>query len=94
MTVTLNLTPELEERLTEEASLHGVPLEDFALQLLAQHLPRKHRQARLLALLDAWMNEDDGESQKETAEFLVAAIDEDRTSSRKLFPPEMKGVTW
>ncbi|MEO1558612.1 MAG: hypothetical protein AAFS12_02920, partial [Cyanobacteria bacterium J06632_19] len=26
--------------------------------------------------------------------FLIKALDEDRLSERKLFPPEMKGVSW
>jgi hypothetical protein len=48
----------------------------------------------LIALLQFWINADDAEEQKETGDFLIRALDEDRPSERKLFPPELKGVTW
>jgi hypothetical protein len=32
--------------------------------------------------------------QQETGEYLIRVLDEDRLSERKLFPPELKGVTW
>lgn len=44
-------------------------------------------------LLESWLK-DDTENQKETGEHLVPSLDEDRLSDRKLFPPELKGVTW
>ena len=34
------------------------------------------------------------EEQKETGDYLVRTLDEDRLSDRQLFPPELKGVTW
>ena len=42
-----------------------------------------------------WLNdEDDTAEQQETGEYLIQALDEDRLSDRKLFPSELKGVTW
>lgn len=38
--------------------------------------------------------EGDEKEQRETFEYLVRVLDEDRMSGRKLFPAEMKGVTW
>lgn len=38
--------------------------------------------------------EDDAEEQRETMEYLIRVLDEDRPSYRKLFPEELKGVTW
>ncbi|MGH9841022.1 MAG: hypothetical protein ACREEM_19885 [Blastocatellia bacterium] len=38
--------------------------------------------------------EDDPEEQRETMEYLIRVLDEDRPSNRKLFPEELKGVTW
>ena len=52
MTISLVLTPELEQRLKQAAE------------------------------------------QQETGEYLIRILDEDRLSNRKLFPPELKGVTW
>jgi hypothetical protein len=38
--------------------------------------------------------DDDAEEQRETMEYLIRVLDEDRPSYRKLFPEELKGVTW
>jgi hypothetical protein len=94
MTLTFELTPELEERLTREAARQGVPVETYALEILARHLPATERQAELVSLLQSWIEEGDAEEQRETGEYLIHALDEDRLSDRKLFPPELKGVTW
>jgi hypothetical protein len=45
-------------------------------------------------LLQSWLNDENDEEQKETGEYLIQALDEDRLSNRQLFSPEMKGVTW
>lgn len=54
----------------------------------------EYLQAKLDELLQSWIQDGDGKEQKETGEFLVQALDEDRLSDRPLFPPELKGVTW
>lgn len=59
-----------------------------------EHLPAKGRQTELVSLLRAWIEEGDAEEQRETGEHLIRTLDEDRLSDRKLFPPELKGVTW
>ena len=93
MTLTLNLTPELEQRLATEAARLRIPPEQYALEVLTEHLPR-HRPEDFLAVLRSWMEDEDPEEQKQTFEYLVRALDEDRPSQRKLFPPELKGVSW
>ena len=50
--------------------------------------------AKLGELLQSWIQDGDAQEQKETGEFLVQTLDEDRLSDRPLFPPELKGVTW
>lgn len=92
--LTLNLTPELEQRLAQEAEHHGVSTSEYTLQLLDKHLPPKNRSAELVALLQSWIDNGDVEEQKQTGEYLVRVLDEDRLSHRKLFPPELKGVSW
>jgi len=47
-----------------------------------------------MTLLQAWIAVGDPEEQRGTGEYLVRVLDEDRLSDRKLFPPELKGVTW
>ena len=46
---------------------------------------RKARNEAAIRLIDSWSQDDDGE-QKETWEYLKKALDEDRLSSRPLFP--------
>jgi hypothetical protein len=59
------------------------------------HIPADRRTgAELVALLQSWIGEGDAEEQKEAGEYLIQALDEDRLSDRRLFPPELKGVTW
>jgi hypothetical protein len=94
MTLTLHLSPELEQRLKQEAKRQGLSLHACALQLLAQSLPPKHHQTELVTLLQSWMDEGDPEEQRETGEYLIRALDEDRPSDRQFFPPDLKGVTW
>ena len=46
------------------------------------------------SLMQSWMNDESAEEQRETIEFLVRALDEDRPSDGKLFPGELKGKSW
>ena len=94
MTISLALTPELEQRLKQAAAQQGLSADALAVRLLEQHLPPAERRAELVALLQSWIDGDDVAEQQETGEYLVRVLDEDRLSNRKLFPPELKGVTW
>ncbi|AFY32723.1 hypothetical protein Cal7507_2288 [Calothrix sp. PCC 7507] len=94
MTLTLNLPPELEEYLAQQAQQQGLSVEAYTLQILAEHILPKEKQVQLVNLLQSWIDEDDAEEQKETGEYLIRALDEDRLSNRQLFPVELKGVTW
>ncbi len=94
MTLTVKLTPDLEDRLMREAERQGISAAEITFQLLQRHLPPKDRGAELVALLESWIAEGDAEEQKETGDYLVRVLDEDRLSDRKLFPPELKGITW
>ena len=94
MTLTLHLSPELEQRLLQEAKRQGLPLDAYTLHLLNKLLPPKDQRLELVTLLQAWIAEGDPEEQRETGDYLVRVLDEDRLADRKLFPPELKGVTW
>ncbi len=52
------------------------------------------RAASLVQLVQSWMDEGDTDEQRETLEYLIHALDEDRLSSRKLFPKELQGKSW
>lgn len=94
MTLTLNLPPELEQYLLQQAEQQGLSVEAMTLQLLTQSLQRQQKQAEAVDMLQSWIEDEDIEDQQETGEYLVQVLDEDRLSDRKVFPPEMKGITW
>ncbi len=94
MTLTLNLSPELEQYLLQQANQNGLSVEALALQLLTNSILLKQKQAEAVNLLQAWIDDEDAEEQKQTGQYLIHALDDDRLSERKLFPLEMKGITW
>ena len=52
------------------------------------------QQRSTIDLLQAWIDGEDEEDQKETGDYLVVNLDKDRSSLRQLFPAELEGVTW
>jgi predicted transcriptional regulator len=94
--LTLTLDPELEQRLQREASCQGLSPQQYAVQALEEHVSQADRERRekAVALVQSWIDEGDEEEQKETGEYLIRVLDEDRLSDRKLFPDELKGVSW
>jgi hypothetical protein len=94
MSITLSLTPEMERSLAEGALEQGLSTEDYALQLLVTAMPGARANGKLARLLQEWVDEDDGEEQQETGDYLIQVLDEDRLSDRPLYPEEMKGVSW
>ena len=52
------------------------------------------RKDELVQLVQSWIDEGDTDEQRETLEHLIHALDEDRSSNRKLFPKELKGKSW
>jgi hypothetical protein len=85
MTLTLNLSPELEQYLLQEANQHGLSVEALALQLLTNSILLKQRQTEAVNLLQSWLNSEDEEEQQETGQYLVQVLDDNRLSERKLF---------
>lgn len=94
MTLTLSIPPEIEQQLDRKAREQGLSIEAYALQLLSESISVQEKSTKLVNLLQSWIDEDDVQEQKETGEYLVQALDEDRLSDRKLFPSELKGITW
>jgi hypothetical protein len=92
--MTLTLPSDLEQRLIREAERQGISVDECAIQLLSEHLPEQSKRAELVDLIQSWIDEGDEEEQRETGDYLIQALDEDRLSNRKLFPSELKGKTW
>lgn len=94
MTLTLDLAPAMEVRLREKARLEGLSADVCALRMLEAGLQQLDQPTGAIALLQSWIDEGNEAEQRETGEYLLRTLDEDRPSFRKLFPPELKGVTW
>lgn len=94
MTLTLDLSPELEQYLVQQANQHGLSVDVLALQLLTNSVLIRQKRAEAVDVLQSWIDDDDVKDQQETGQCLIRALDEDRFSDRKLFPLEMKGITW
>ena len=94
MTLTLNLPSEVEQYLLQEAHQKGLSIESVTLQLLTSLIVLRQKQTKAVNLLQSWIDDEDIEEQKETGQYLIRSLDEDRLSERKLFPLEMKGVSW
>jgi hypothetical protein len=96
MTLHLNLSPELHERLRQESERRGEAAESLALRILDEHLPppADARRAAALALLQQWMEEDAALTPEEEAANVevLRCLDEDRPSYRKLFGDILKDV--
>ena len=56
--------------------------------------PSDDRVNGLVQLVQSWIDEGDTDEQRETLEYLIQVLDEDRLSDRKLFPKELKGKSW
>ena len=91
----LDLTPDLEFGLKREAGCRGIPPEQFALEALNQYVAQslRERADKLAELFQQWNEEEVDESEALDDEFFKM-LDEDRPSDRKLFPPELKGISW
>lgn len=91
MTLTLNLSPELEERLRRAAEAAGVAETDFVIRTLEQRL-KNERQQSLFEMLRHWRAEDETtdpaeiEERRRSWEAFKAGMNEDHSSGRKLFP--------
>jgi hypothetical protein len=94
MTLPLTLPAELEDRLRREAERQGLSPDAVILKLLDEHLPPADRAATLLALFEQWQAEDAAAPDDDSGYDFFEALDAARTSNRKLFPPELKGISW
>ena len=94
MTLLIDLAPELEERLQQEATRQGVDVVDYARQLIEHGLPltASDRQRATIALLQSWVAEDatdDPDAISVAEEELRAfkeAMNRNRAGERPLYP--------
>jgi hypothetical protein len=110
MTLHLELTPSVEAALVAAAAREGMAPADYAVKVIEREtgvcrpedlvrppdVDEAEWQRRLdaVAFLQSLIDQGDPQEQKETMDYLVQVLDEDRSSERKLFPAEMKGISW
>jgi hypothetical protein len=94
MTLTLNLTGEVEQMLAAAARSRGVAPADYALQVIERDLAEQKRRQGAIDLLQSWIDQGNADEQRATYDYLTRVLDEDRPADRKLFPPELQGITW
>lgn len=89
MVLKLSLSPELEDRLRQEAERRGISLDTVTIELLDKHLPHddEGRRSAAITMLHDWAHEDQALSDEDAAEnaAVLRALDEHRPSYRKLF---------
>lgn len=95
MTLTIELSPETERKLQEAARLRGITPEEHVLQMINRDLPAtaSERAEKFQAWLEQVHEQGDDEGDCSWDEILQR-MDESRPEGRKLFPPELKGITW
>jgi hypothetical protein len=94
MTLTIELTPEVEEQLQEEATRQGVPAAEYARRLIEQGLPTPsdQKQKAALALLQSWIDQDATDDPEEIRaaeaelEAFKRAMNENRAGESPLYP--------
>ena len=58
------------------------------MQRLDKHLPPMDRRTEIVTLRQVWLDEKNSEEQRETGEYMIRTLDEDRLSDWPLFPGE------
>ena len=94
MALNLDLPAKLETYLLEVAKQQGLSMETDTLHRLENYLLLAAKRIEAARLLQSWIDHGDMEEQQETGQYLIRSLDEGRLPSSKLFPPEMKGITW
>lgn len=90
MAIQLDLPPGLETFIRQIAARSGVSVEAFVLNAALARAILPEREA-VASAVTHWLD-----SQRDDMDYeeLCEAIDSHRPEGQKLFPPEMKGITW
>ena len=91
--INLQLLPSLSLRLDREAERVGLSSDALAVKLLDERLSTTEDNRDTIALLQSWIDEKEIDTENDDYD-LLKALDEARTSNRKLFPEELKGISW
>ncbi|MGH9769912.1 MAG: hypothetical protein ACREAB_21010 [Blastocatellia bacterium] len=89
MTITLTLAPELEFKLKQEADRRGLPPEQYALEVLNEHIAdsARERAEKLAEMFRQWNEEEVDENEALDDEFF-RRLEENRITFREITQPE------
>ena len=94
---TVYFDPDLHKALKIKAAIDNrsiSELVDQAVRFALQHQSEGKQIPEVVALLQSWMAEPDEAKVEGSQESILESLDQARTSDRKLYPPELKGITW
>jgi hypothetical protein len=110
MTLHLELTPSVEAALAAAAAREGMAPADYAVKVIERETAvcrpedpvrppdvdeaEWQRRLDVVAKLRSIALDRDPKEQRETMDYLIRTLDEDRPADRKLFPAELKGISW
>ncbi|MDX2043720.1 MAG: hypothetical protein SF097_21060 [Acidobacteriota bacterium] len=80
--MTIALAPEVEQRIQTEAARVGLPADRYIINLLDEYFARQDKVTTSEDDNDYWEKE------------FFERLDAERPEGQKLFPPELKGITW
>ena len=93
---TIYFEPDLHKAIKVKAALEDQSISEIvneAVKFALEHMHNTETESEpeVVSLLQSWMEDD---SPSDESYDLEANLDAARTSHRKLFPPELKGITW
>ena len=94
---TVYFDPDLHKALKIKAAIDNrsiSELVDQAVRFTLQHQSKTKQIPEVVALLQSWMEEADQGEPENSEASIFETLDQARTSDRKLYPPELKGITW
>ncbi len=94
MDITITLGADDERFVRAQAEKRGVAPERLAETMVADALERERKAALASDLFRKWAEEDKSNSDDDTFETIVAALNQERKGYRQHFPTELKGKTW
>lgn len=94
MTLTLTLPPEVEVPLRAAAERRHMSIEAYVLQLLEGEAARSAEEERKLAILQALIDDHERAALENGEDTFFEDMDASRPVGRKLYPLQLKGVTW
>ena len=94
MPLIIDLAPEVEKRLQQEATRHGVDTSEYARRLIEDGLPvsLNDKQKSAITLLESWIEEDNTDNPEEIKaakkelKTFKQAMNENRFGERPLYP--------